>query len=88
MEVAAATAALSVESAGVIGMRVAKAAAGGPKAAEEAWRMWSEKCIAIAELQTRLLTGTLGSTPSGTAKATLKHYRRKVAANRRRLRRR
>lgn len=85
MEIAAASVALGMESAGVIGLRVAGAAAGGPGAADEAWRMWSEKVTAFAELQTRFLTGTLGSTPSGTARATLKHYRGKVAANRRRL---
>lgn len=76
---------LGLESAGVVGLRLASAAAGGPQAADEAWRMWSEKVIALSELQTRALTGSLGSTPAGAAKATLKHYRRKVAANRRRL---
>lgn len=85
MEIAAASVALSMESAGVIGLRLAGAAAGGPKAADEAWRMWAEKVTALAELQTRFLTGTLGSTPSRRARATLSHYRRKVAANRRRL---
>ena len=85
MEIAAASMALGMESAGVIGLRLAGAAAGGPNAADEAWRMWSEKFTALAELQTRFLSGSLGSTPSGTARATLKHYRRKVAANRRRL---
>ena len=85
MEIAAATAALGMESAGVVGMRMAKAASGGPNAADEAWRMWSEKVVALAELQTRLLTGSLGVTSSGAAKATLKHYRGKVSANRRRL---
>lgn len=85
MEIAAATTALGMESAGVIGLRVAGATLGGPGAADEAWRMWSEKVIALAELQTRLLTGSLGITPAGAARETLKHYRRKVAANRRRL---
>lgn len=85
MEIAAATTALGVESAGVIGLRAAGAALGGSKAAEEAWRMWSEKIIALAELQARLLTGSLGGTPASAARETLKHYRRKVAANQRRL---
>lgn len=85
IEIVAATAALSMESAGVIALRMAGAAFGGPDAADEAWRMWSEKVVALAELQARLLTGSLGATPAGAAKATLKHYRRKVAANRRRL---
>jgi hypothetical protein len=85
MEIAAATAALGMESAGVIALRTAGVAFGGAEAADEIWRMWSEKVVALAELQTRLLTGSWGVTPAGAAKATLKHYRRKVAANRRRL---
>ena len=74
-----------MESAGVIGMRMARAASGGPGAADEVWRMWSEKVVALAELQGRLLTGSLGATGAGATEATLEHYRRKVAANRRRL---
>ena len=88
LEIATATAALGMESAAVIALRTAGAAFGGAEAADEAWRMWSEKVVALAELQARLLTGSLGATPAGAARATLKHYRRKVAANRRRLRRR
>lgn len=85
MEIAAAAAALGMESAGVIALRTAGAARGGPNAVDEAWRMWSEKVTALAELQSRLLTGSLGRTPTGAARETLKHYRGKVAANRRRL---
>lgn len=85
MEIGAEVALLGVESAGVVGLRLAGAATGGPQAAEEAWLMWSEKIIALSELQTRALAGSLGSTPAGAARATLRHYRRKVAANRRRL---
>lgn len=85
LEVAASSAALGMEAASVIGLRVAGAVAGDPKAVLEAWRMWSEKVVALSELQMRLFTGRLGSTPSAAAKATLKHYRRKVGANRRRL---
>lgn len=83
MEIAAAAAALGMESASVIGLRAA--AYGSPKAADEAWRMWSEKVLALAELQVRLLTGSLGDTPAVATNETVKHYRRKVAANRRRL---
>jgi hypothetical protein len=86
MNIAIATMALGAESASVIGLRAAKASEGGPKAAAEAWRMYSEKVASLAELQTRFLAGSLGATPLGTAQATLKHYRGKVAANRRRLR--
>lgn len=85
MEIAAATAALGMESTAVIALRAAGAAFGGPKAVDEAWRMWAEKVVALAELQARLLTGSLGVTPAGAAKQTLKHYRHKVAANKRRL---
>jgi hypothetical protein len=85
MEIAVATAALGMESAGVIALRTAGAAFGGPEVVDEAWRMWSEKVVALAELQARLATGSLGATPAGAARATIKHYRRKVAANKRRL---
>lgn len=88
MEVAAETAALGMESAAVIGMRLAGAASGEQRAAAEAWRMYSEKVVALAELQTLFFTGALGTTATGAARKTLKHYRRKVAANRRRLGRR
>jgi hypothetical protein len=85
MEIAAATMTLGLESAGVIGLRAVKAARGDPKATEEAWRMCLEKFTALVELQASLLLGSLGATPVAAAKETLKHYRRKVAANRRRL---
>lgn len=85
MEIAAAAAALSMESAGVIGLRAAGAVLGGPRAADEAWLMWSEKVVALAELQVRLLAGSLGGTPASAARETLKYYRHKVAANQRRL---
>ena len=49
LNIAVSTAALGIESAGVIGLRVAGAAIGGPKAADEAWRMWSEKIVALTE---------------------------------------
>jgi len=85
METAAAATALGIESAGVIGLRWAGAVMGGPKAADEAWRMWSEKMSALAELQARLFSGSLGSIPFEAVDTTVKLYRRKVAANRRRL---
>lgn len=85
MEIGAATAILALESARVVGLRAANATMGGSKAAEEAWRMYLEKFTALAELQASLLMGSLGATPTAAAMGTLKHYRRKVAANRRRL---
>ena len=84
-EISAATIALAAQSAGVVGLRAAKATRGGPWATEEAWRMYSEKFIALAELQASFFTGSLGVTPAGVARGTLKHYHRKVVANRRRL---
>ena len=47
--------------------------------------MVTEKVCAAIELQTRLMTGALGVTPLGATQGTLKHYRRKVSANNRRL---
>lgn len=47
--------------------------------------MLTEKVRAAAELQTRLLTGAFGLEPLGVIEGATKHYRRKVAANRRRL---
>ena len=85
MEIGTATMTLALESAGVIGLRAAKAARGGPSATDEAWRMYSEKFTALADLQAQLLMGTLGATPVTAAKGSLNYYRRKVAANRRRL---
>ena len=85
MNIAAATMTLAMESVDVVGLRVIKAAKGGPNAADEAWRMYSEKVTAFAELQTRMLMGTLGMTPATAMRQSLKHYRRKVRDNRRRL---
>ena len=80
INIAAATFALGVEAVGVIGLRALKSASGGPTAAEEAWRMYSEKLVTLAELG-----GSRGTTPAETTRLAVTHYRRKVAANRRRL---
>ena len=87
IEIANATMRLAFECADVVGLRAAKAAKGGSNATDEAWLMWSEKVQSLAELQARLLLGSMGRTPATTTKRTLTHYRRKVAANRKRLRR-
>lgn len=58
-KIAADTAALGLESAEVMGLRLASAAAGRPEAAAEAWRMGSEKMLALAELQALFLMGQL-----------------------------
>lgn len=88
IRIAAETAALGFESAAVMGLRLAGAARGGANAEREAWRMYSEKVVAFAELQALFLSGSLGATSSAATRGALKHYRRKVSANRRRLTRR
>ena len=77
---------LGAEAASVMALRTARIAAGGAAGAAEAELMVTEKVRAAIELQTRLMTGALGVTPLGATQGTLKHYRRKVAANKRRLR--
>ncbi|MES2988390.1 MAG: hypothetical protein V4808_10835 [Pseudomonadota bacterium] len=76
---------LGMEASAVMGLRMAKIAAGGAGANEEASRMLSEKVQAAIELQAALITGRLGTTPLATTQKTLRHYRRKVKANRKRL---
>lgn len=76
---------LGLEAQTVVGLRLLKLAAGGAAAEAEARRMVSEKAEAAAALQAMALTGALGFTaPAATAKA-MRHVRRKVRANRRRL---
>lgn len=76
---------LGAEAAVVAGLRMAKIAAGGKAGAREAELMVAEKVQAGIELQSRLLTGRLGLSPLAGTRNTLRHYRRKVAANRKRL---
>jgi ABC-type sugar transport system substrate-binding protein len=77
--------ALGLEASTVIGLRTMKLAAGGAKGEAEARRMVAEKVDAAVALQHLAMTGALGfSAPSAAAK-TIKHYRRRVRANRRRL---
>lgn len=76
---------LGVETASVMALRTSRIAAGGAAGAAEAELMVTEKLRAAIELQTRLMTGAMGTTPLHTTQGTLKHYRRKVAANKRRL---
>lgn len=77
--------ALGAESAAVMTLRTMKIAAGGAAAEAEARRMVSEKIEAAQALQVMALTGALGLTAPGVVDKSLKHYRRKVKANRRRL---
>ena len=72
---------LGLEASAVVALRTAKLAAGGGEAAREAELMVAEKVRAAVELQAALL----GATPLGGTQLALRHYRGKVAANRRRL---
>jgi hypothetical protein len=76
---------LGAEASAVITLRSIKIAAGGSAADTEARRMVSEKIEAARALQVMALTGALGFTAPGVVDKSLKHYRRKVSANRRRL---
>ncbi len=76
---------LGLEAGTVIGLRMARFASGGAAANREVQLMLSEKIGSAIELQTALMTGGLGATPLSGTQATLRHYRRKVRANRLRL---
>jgi hypothetical protein len=76
---------LGAESASVIALRASKLAAGGPAADRETRRMIDEKVEAAGALQILAVTGALGLTAPAAVDKTIKHYRRKVRANRRRL---
>jgi hypothetical protein len=77
--------ALGMEASAVIGLRVARMSVGDAGAAEEARLMISEKMQSAFELQTALVTGRLGRDPLAGTRKVLRHYRRKVKANRTRL---
>lgn len=77
---------LSMESASVMGLRALKLAAGGSAADAEGRRMIEEKVKAGLELQAMAFTGGIGLTPHRAAAKAVAHYRRKVRANQRRLR--
>lgn len=76
---------LGIEASMVIGLRTSRIALGGVGADAESKLMVSEKVQAAIELQAALMTGKLGMTPLSGTQGVLRHYRRKVAANRRRL---
>ena len=69
---------LTLEAQQVIAMRMMKLALGGAKGAKEASRMVSEKALAAGEAGLKLAGGRSGH-------SVVKHYRRKVRANHRRL---
>jgi hypothetical protein len=69
---------LGLESNRVIGLRMAKLMRGGRAAQREAQRMVSEKMLAAAKAGTSLMAGASADT-------IVEQYRRKVAANVKRL---
>ena len=69
---------LGFETQRVIGLRLAKIAAGGPAAQVEAHRMVTEETTALAEAATTLATG-------GSPRTVVRRYRKHVKANERRL---
>lgn len=77
---------LGAEAANVMALRTVKLATGGDPDGVEARRMVAEKIEAAHALQVLAFTGGLGVTAPQAADRVLKHYRRKVRANRRRLR--
>ena len=77
-----------LEASAVIGLRLMKLSAGGAEAGAEAQRMVAEKVDAAIELQMLAVTGGLGTSWETAAGRSLRHVRKAVRANRRRLRRR
>ena len=76
---------LGAEASAVIALRMVRLAAGGIESAREMDLMITEKFQAGLELQARLAAPGLGLTPLAGTQTTLRHYRRKVAANKKRL---
>jgi len=76
---------LAGEAASVMALRGFALAAGGPAAQREAQAMFAEKAEAAASLGTALVFGKLGTSPEAVAHGTIRHYRKRVRANHRRL---
>ena len=76
---------LAAEASTVIALRMVRLAAGGTASVREANLMITEKVEAGLELQASLVGKGFSLTLLAGAQTTLRHYRRKVAANRRRL---
>src|SRR4051794_28000378 len=76
---------LGLESSMVIGLRLARLAAGGPAALLEAQRMVAEKSAAALEAQLAYATALATGGGEGAHGKALACYTRRVRANRRRL---
>ncbi|HEX4739142.1 MAG TPA: hypothetical protein VH331_16450 [Allosphingosinicella sp.] len=79
---------MGLEASAVIGLRLMKLSAGDAEAGAEAQLMIAEKVGAAIELQMLAATGGLGKTWETAAGRSLRHVRKAVRANRRRLGRR
>lgn len=76
---------LGAEASTVMALRMARLALGGERAGREMSLMVTEKVAAALELGAELAVQGSALTPLGGTQRTLRHYRSKVAANRRRL---
>ncbi len=80
---------MGVEAQSVIALRTLRLASGGARMEAEATRMVTEKVAAAAEAQTVAVVAAMGGhSQHVVAGKTLKVYRKRVRANRRRLSRR
>ena len=77
--------ALGLEASAVVGLRLMKLAAGGAAAQAEAQLMVGEKVAAGMALPMLAMSGQLGTTHAAITSGSVKHLRKKVRANRRRL---
>lgn len=76
---------LGIEASSVIATRLIALSTGGEAARREFDRMINEKTEAAFQLQAKLMNLGTAVTPAAALDTTIRHYRRKVAANRRRL---
>ncbi|HET9628003.1 MAG TPA: hypothetical protein VFP14_00795 [Novosphingobium sp.] len=76
---------LAFDAAAVIGLRLLRLSMLDARAADEARLMVEEKLESAALLQWQALTGQLGHSPHAMAHASMRHYRGKIASNRKRL---
>lgn len=76
---------LYLDASTVIGLRMMKVATGGMAADREMALMIEEKIQSAVELQMDGATGQLGVTPATAATKVVRHYKKKVSANKRRL---
>ena len=77
--------ALSLEASQVMWLRGMRMMAGGPLATREAERMLAEKVEAALTLWPAIASGGIGQSVEEVGARALRHYRKPVRANRRRL---